>query len=76
MQMYKKCITVISFIVLMVLPVIAFAHPGHGATDGHSLWHYLTEPFHIISMIAALILLVGVIYWYVAKKRKKATVHA
>lgn len=24
-----------------------FAHPGHGATEGNSAIHYLTEPFHI-----------------------------
>lgn len=74
--MLKKGISLITIIFITVLPVSVLAHPGHGATDGHSLWHYLTEPFHVFSMVAALILLSVAIYWYTVKKRKKAKINA
>ncbi len=31
---------------VLLTPALAFAHPGHGASEGHSLLHYLTEPLH------------------------------
>ena len=53
-----------------------FAHPGHGETHGHSLLHYLTEPFHVISLAAVLIAAFFVIRWIRARKLRKASVNA
>jgi hypothetical protein len=42
--------------------LLAFAHPGHGDTEPESWTHYLTEPVHVIGLIAAVaILLVAVL---------------
>lgn len=30
------------------------AHPGHGHTEGHSAEHFLTEPLHVVGIVAAL----------------------
>ena len=36
-------------LLLMSLPAVAVAHPGHGRHAGdHSPWHYLTEPQHFL----------------------------
>jgi type IV secretory pathway VirB2 component (pilin) len=36
-----------------LLAVAAAAHPGHGASDqAQSLLHYLTEPIHVIGVLA------------------------
>jgi hypothetical protein len=44
------------------LPILAFAHPGHGGSDGYTIIHYFSEPQHaIISlavMAAAIVLIV------------------
>jgi len=38
------------------LPVVAWAHPGHGAGGGSdSLLHYLTEPLHVVVGLGVLI---------------------
>lgn len=42
--------------------VLAFAHPGHGDTDPDSWVHYLTEPVHVIGLVAAIaIVLVAIL---------------
>jgi len=41
-------------------PATAFAHPGHGHTDPHSLVHHLVEPVHgwlLIGGLAGLVTL-------------------
>ena len=30
-----------------LLPAVALAHPGHGASDTARWMHYLTEPVHV-----------------------------
>lgn len=38
----------------------ALAHPGHGVPgEGYSLLHYLTEPVHVASGLAALVLAIA-----------------
>ena len=46
-------------VILLLLPRLAGAHPGHGAEVG--LQHFLTDPFHLIvaSMIAFAVLVLG-----------------
>lgn len=43
-------------IVTAVTPLIIYAHPGHGSTDGYSIIHYFVEPVHAVvtwSVLAA-----------------------
>jgi hydrogenase/urease accessory protein HupE len=39
-------------IVVVLVPSLALAHPGHGQSDGGSLRHYLTEPEHLVALLA------------------------
>ena len=52
----------ISSLLAASLPLVAFAHPGHGGTDGYTIIHYFSEPQHaFISlgvMAAAIVLIV------------------
>ncbi len=71
----KKHIT--SLFVLLMLFVAAanvWAHPGHGETGGHSLMHYLIEPFHSLPLIGVIVLSV-VIFLMMYSRRKKRAVH-
>jgi len=36
-----------------MLALLTFAHPGHGETDPGTWTHYLTEPVHVVALIAA-----------------------
>jgi hypothetical protein len=38
----------------MTSMLLAFAHPGHGDTEPDSWLHYLTEPVHVIGLVAAI----------------------
>jgi hypothetical protein len=55
---------------LGVLPLVTFAHPGHGETEGFSIIHYFVEPDHMIYTWPLLILTVGVIAIAYRKRRK------
>lgn len=43
-------------------PFLAFAHPGHGGSDGYTIIHYFSEPQHALItigvMAAAIVLIV------------------
>jgi hypothetical protein len=56
---------VCSLILLLVTPVFAFAHTGHGYLDGNSFFHYLTSPIHIGPIIFGMVL----IFWYYRRGR-------
>ena len=48
----------------LLVPSIAFAHPGHGHTDPGSWTHYLTEPFHVAVLAGAVAAVVtGALAW-------------
>ena len=47
-----------------------FAHPGHGATDGHSLIHYLSEPLHAAILASVIIIIATSATWMIMRKRK------
>jgi len=65
----KKVIVALSLFVLC-MPLISFAHPGHGTTDGYTITHYFTEPVHLIIPLS--ILIVGIIYFrYLIRNRQQ-----
>ena len=37
-----------------------FAHAGHGTTASNSLFHYLTEPTHLVGWLAGIAILFSV----------------
>lgn len=44
---------------LVFVPNLALAHPGHGETAPESWTHYLTEPMHVLSLAMTVSLIVG-----------------
>lgn len=48
---------------LSATPGLVLAHPGHGSSDGISLWHYLSSFEHSITL-AGLILLAALLWRY------------
>ncbi|GEM_PF-3292058 len=51
----------------------AFAHPGHGDknVDGNSVWHFVSEPIHIISFGIFVLVFLLVRMVYLKSKRVK-----
>ena len=39
-------------------------HPGHGTTDPHTWRHYLTEPLHVVGIVAALAVLGLLVFFW------------
>ncbi len=69
MKIFK--ISLISSIIFFIPGIIALrAHPGHGATEDHSLIHYLTEPMHAMVLAAVLLMIAGSVTWLILKKKK------
>lgn len=65
--MRTRILTLLAFFVVLS-PTAVFAHIGHGGFDGITLWHYITSPLHLISVIAILsAVILGVRYY---KKRQ------
>ena len=58
--------------VLLAVPTLLMAHPGHGETEGFTITHYFTEVEHVIISIA-LISISALVVWYL-KNRKKQNV--
>ena len=63
--MKKLAASLSSFIV----PLITFAHPGHGDTDGYTIIHYFKEPLHLI--VFAAVTLVAVLYFRYLKRKEQ-----
>jgi membrane protein implicated in regulation of membrane protease activity len=45
-------------LLLIILPFITMAHPGHGDHEGFTIKHYFTQPEHLVFTLAALALVV------------------
>jgi cytochrome bd-type quinol oxidase subunit 2 len=69
-----------SFVTTLLIGLAAatglMAHPNHGATDGHSLVHYLTEPLHIAGFIAVFVTAAVIVFWFVARRKRAVKVDA
>jgi hypothetical protein len=53
----KKFISILSLLVLF-MPLISLAHPGHGETAGYSITHYFVEPVHVVISLSVLVAIV------------------
>ncbi|MBE0510618.1 MAG: hypothetical protein K0A95_08940 [Chromatiales bacterium] len=61
---------------LATLAGSTLAHPGHGlhGHDGFSLWHYLSEPDHVVALVLLLALIDGLLIW-LHKCKANTTLH-
>jgi hypothetical protein len=64
----KKVATALS-LTLSSIPFFSMAHPGHGASDGYTIIHYMKEPVHIF--VSAFVLVLVVIVKQKLDRRKK-----
>lgn len=55
-------------LVLCLVPMPAFAHPGHGTTAPEGWQHYLTEPLHVAVTIALTAIVVA--SWFGYRRRR------
>lgn len=54
---------------LLAAPELVLAHPGHGSSDGISLWHYLSSYEHSIALAGLILLTVLIVrYRHILKK--------
>ncbi len=58
-----------AFLSYFIVPVITFAHPGHGDTDGYTIIHYFKEPMHI--GVIASVSLVAILYFRYFKRKEQ-----
>jgi hypothetical protein len=63
----KKIISL--FLLTALLPVLGFAHEGHGHTNGFTITHYFVEPEHLIVLI--IVLGSGILYFHNYYQKKK-----
>lgn len=63
----KRYFQIFIAFILVLLPGLTFAHPGHGEHGGFTITHYFTEPEHV----ALIMLIVAAIVIY-ALRRKRA----
>ena len=68
----KSKIKHLALAIIMLLPVTAFAHPGHGAVNEINWLHYLTSPIHLgVGLILLLLLLITGSYFMNRKKQSR-----
>ena len=56
-----------------LVPASALAHPGHegGSALGAALWHLFTQPDHLASLAAPLVLAIGLLVWLARRDRRR-----
>ena len=74
MTFIKK--TFSTFILLLAGTTVIMAHPGHGDSEGRSLIHYFSEPFHAIPLILVIAIAAGVIFMAYSKLKKQSTLES
>lgn len=52
-------------VLAMLIPSLAFGHPGHGETQPDTWMHFLSEPVHVISLAIAIVAIVALftVWW-------------
>jgi putative copper export protein len=56
-------------ILMLLTPMLALAHPGHGTSSGNDWLHYFTSPSHLAP--AALLLTFAILLFIAGKKSAK-----
>jgi len=52
----KKIATTLCFLLMLILPLITMAHPGHGESEGYTIIHYFTEPMHAVITLGSFVI--------------------
>jgi putative Mn2+ efflux pump MntP len=53
-------------LIALLLPLLTWAHPGHGETEGFTIKHYMVEPEHVLFALLAL----AVVIFFVGRKKE------
>lgn len=69
-----KNLFVLCIIFLFTGITTLFAHPGHGATEGNSLIHYLSEPLHATILASVILIIATSATWMIIRKKTKVQV--
>jgi len=69
--MKKIAFAFVCLFAAIAAPIITYAHPGHGTSDGYTIIHYFTEPSHIIMLVAVVLVSVGISH-YADKKNQQS----
>lgn len=69
---YFRKIILTSFLLLIMNQATLLAHPGHGDSAGHSLFHYLTEPMHAMVFGAVVLMMAISSTWLIQRMKKRA----
>lgn len=69
---YFRKIILVSFLLFIMNQTTLLAHPGHGDSAGHSIFHYLTEPMHAMVFGAVLLMIAMSSTWLIARMKKRA----
>jgi hypothetical protein len=64
----KQTLRSIAAMVLPIMPFSAFAHPGHGETEGYTIIHYFTEPVHATVTVLGSVALIA-LYRYARRRQ-------
>ena len=54
---------------VLAMPTLALAHPGHGTSNGNDWFHYFSSPGHLAP--AALLLTFAILLFMMSKKQAK-----
>ncbi len=66
----KKIVQILNVLLgILLLPIVSFAHPGHGEGDGFSITHYLKEPEHLALIF---LVIVAIVYFSLRRKRRSS----
>lgn len=65
----KKLNHILLAVLTLITPLITFAHPGHGETEGFSIIHYMVETDHAV-VLGAIALCAGIYYLYAKNKKQ------
>ncbi len=62
----------IAFFTIMglLIPVLSFAHEGHGVVNDNSILHYLSSSLHL----APVLIITAVVVFYIIRKKRKVSV--
>ena len=68
---YFRKIFLASILLFIMNQATLFAHPGHGDSAGHSLFHYLTEPMHAMVLGAVVLMIAMSCTWLILRMKKR-----
>jgi hypothetical protein len=60
----KQYIKAAAALLMLTLPLITFAHPGHDHAEGDqgfTIIHYFTSPAHVITSVAVIAAVIGIV---------------